>query len=74
MVIEGEFVRARYEPEADRLQNRVTLELRLSDEELVKLQNGLAARRMDTIQMVINSSAVAVADPNDTPSTSTESW
>jgi hypothetical protein len=74
MVIEGQFIKARYDAEAGRNNNRVTVELHLSDSELVKLQNGLANRRMDMVQMVINSSAVAVAGPNDTPTTSTESW
>lgn len=75
MVIEGEFVMAVYGSEEGRNVNRVEVRLRLSDAELTKLQNGLANRRMDTIQMVINSSAeVAVADPNDTPATSAESW
>ena len=74
MVIEGQFIKARYDTEAGRNNNRVTVELHMSDSELVKLQNGLANLRMDMVQMVINSSAVAVADPNDTPTTSTESW
>lgn len=74
MVIEGQFIKARYDDEAGRNNNRVTVELHMSDSELVKLQNGLANLRMDMVQMVINSSAVAVADPNDTPTTSTESW
>lgn len=73
MVVEGHFTRASYE-RYGRGRNVVTVTMELDDAELFKLQNGLAGRRMDKVQMVINSSAVVAANPGDTPTTSVESW
>ncbi len=74
MVVEGQFISAEYDA-AKRTGTVVTVKMTLDHAELLKLQNGLMSRRMDTIQMVINSAAVAVADTKDTPSTpTTESW
>lgn len=73
MVIEGLFERAVYGP-AKNNRTSVTVHMELNNAELAKLQSGLACRRMDLIQMVINSSAVVAVNPGDTPTTSTESW
>jgi hypothetical protein len=76
MVIEGIFVKASYDHEHQRRgQTRVTVEVMMDDNELTKLQNGLINRRMDAIQMVINSS-VPEEKPvaADTPKTTIESW
>jgi hypothetical protein len=75
MVIEGIFHRARYADAFGEAQENVILELYMTSAEKENLQNALMNRRMDTIQMVINTAAVEQkpATP-DTPSTTSESW
>jgi hypothetical protein len=76
MVVEGQFIKAEFDKPALRGKTTVTVTMILDKDELQNLRDGLMSRRMDTIQMVISSTAVAaVTDSKDTPSTpTTESW
>jgi hypothetical protein len=73
MVIEGQFSRAEYTLVGQE-NALVKMELMLTNEEAVKLQNALMNRRMDQIQFVVNSAPAEVDSPTDTPKTTSESW
>lgn len=73
MVIEGSFERTDYTLVGNE-RTLVKLELMLTNEETLKLQNALMNRRMDQIQLVINSAPQEVESTTDTPKTSSESW
>lgn len=75
MVIEGNFSRAEYTLVGQE-SALVKMELMLTLEETVKLQNALMNRRMDQIQFVVNSAPPSWESetPHDTPKTTTESW
>ena len=73
MVIEGSFERTDYTLVGNE-RTLVKLELMLTSEETLKLQNALMNRRMDQIQLVINSAPQEVESTTDTPKTSSESW
>jgi len=75
MVIEGIFHRARYAEAFGEADENVILEIYMTKAERENLQNALMNRRMDVIQMVINSAAVAkTPTTTDTPNTTIESW
>jgi hypothetical protein len=73
MVIEGNFSHADFTLVGNS-STLVRLELMLTNEETVKLQNALMNRRMDQMQMVINSAPPEAAPATDTPKTTSESW
>jgi hypothetical protein len=73
MVIEGSFERTDYTLVGNE-RTLVKLELMLTSEETLKLQNALMNRRMDQIQLVVNSAPQEVESPTDTPKTTSESW
>ena len=75
MVIEGSFSRAEYTLVGQE-HALVKMELMLTNEETIKLQNALMNRRMDQIQFVVNSVPPSweSESPADTPKTTSESW
>lgn len=73
MVIEGVFNRSSYEHDGGPWVT-TTLVLHLKTDEALKLQNALMNRRMDQVQLVVNSARQEVESPTDTPKTTTESW
>lgn len=73
MVIEGVFSRADYTALGNH-STLVKMELMMTNTQLNKLQNALMNRRRNEIQLVVNSAEVDVADTDDTPKTTTESW
>ena len=75
MVIEGNFSRAEYTLVGQE-SALVKMELMLTNEEAVKLQNALMNRRMDQIQFVVNSATPSweSESPADIPKTNLESW
>lgn len=72
-MIEGSFSRAEYTLVGND-KTLVKMELVLTNEEVTNLQNALMNRRMDQIQLVVNSAPQEVESPTDTPKTTSESW